>query len=71
MESSLKSENKIQGASNFRAWKTRMDLILARNKVLELVQGKVKKPLDDYVKEKYKENGIIATNLIVDRVKTT
>lgn len=52
MASSMKSDNKIQGASNFRVWKTRMDLILARNKVLKLVQGKVKEPTNDVVKEK-------------------
>ena len=37
----MKSENKIDGASNFRAWKTRIDLILAKNKVLEIVKGKI------------------------------
>ena len=35
MTNSMKSENKLDGASNFKAWKTRIDLILAKNKVLE------------------------------------
>ena len=65
----MKSKNKFQGASNFRARETRMDLILARNKVLELVQGKVKEPTDGVGKEKYKENESIYINLIVDGVK--
>jgi hypothetical protein len=37
----MKSENKLDGASNFRAWKTRIDLILAKNKVLDIVKGKI------------------------------
>jgi hypothetical protein len=40
----MKSENKLDGASNFRAWKTRIDLILAKNKVLDIVKGKIMKP---------------------------
>jgi hypothetical protein len=42
MTYSMKSENKLDGASNFRAWKTRIDLILAKNKVLDIVKGKMK-----------------------------
>jgi hypothetical protein len=38
MTYSMKSEKKLDGASNFRAWKTRIDLILAKNKVLDIVK---------------------------------
>ena len=44
MTNSMKSENKLDGASNFRAWKTRIDLILAKNKVLDIMKGKIVKP---------------------------
>jgi hypothetical protein len=44
MTNSMKSENKLEGATNFRAWKTRIDLILAKNKVLDIVKGKIVKP---------------------------
>jgi hypothetical protein len=37
-------ENKLDGPSNFRAWKTRINLILAKNKVLDIVKGKIVKP---------------------------
>jgi hypothetical protein len=40
----MKSENKLEGASNFRAWKTRIDLILAKNKVLDIMKGKIMEP---------------------------
>jgi hypothetical protein len=41
MTYSMKSENKLEGDSNFIAWKTRIDLILAKNKVLDIVKGKI------------------------------
>jgi hypothetical protein len=44
MTYSMKSENKLEEASNFRAWKTRIDLILAKNKVLDIVKGKIVEP---------------------------
>jgi hypothetical protein len=44
MMNSMTSENKLDGASNFKAWKRRIDLILAQNKVLYIVKGKIVKP---------------------------
>jgi hypothetical protein len=40
----MKSENKLEGASNFREWKTRIDLILDKNKVLDIMKGKIVEP---------------------------
>ena len=44
MNYSMKSEKKLEGASNFRSWKKRIDLILAKNKVLDIVKGKIVEP---------------------------
>ena len=44
MTYSMKSENKLEGDSNFIAWETRIDLILTKNKVLDIVKGKIVKP---------------------------
>jgi hypothetical protein len=75
----MKSENKLEGASNFRAWKTRIDLILAKDKVLDIVKGKIvepqfeegkeKEPQNVAVMEKFKNNDINAMSIIVDSVK--
>lgn len=65
----MKKENKIEGAFNYMAWKKRMDLILAKHKVLDFVQGKEKKPTDDARKEKYREIDILVMNSIVYGVK--
>jgi hypothetical protein len=81
MTYSMKSENKLEGASNFEAWKTRIDLILAKNKVLNIVKGKItepqfeagkeKEPQNISIMEKFKDNDINAMSIIVDSVKTT
>jgi hypothetical protein len=44
MMNSIKSENKLDGSFNSRAWKTRIYLILAKNKLLDIVKGKIVKP---------------------------
>jgi hypothetical protein len=75
----MKSENNLDGASNFRAWKTRIDLILSKNKVLDIVKGKIVKPKFEEGKEKephnvsftekFKYSDINAMSIIVDSIK--
>jgi hypothetical protein len=79
MTYSMNSENKLEGASNFRAWKTRIDFILSKNKVLDIVkgnivepqfeEGKKKEPQNVTVMEKFKDNGINSMSIIVDYIK--
>jgi hypothetical protein len=79
MTYSMKSENKLYGASNFRAWKTRIDLILAKNKELNIVKGKIvepmfeegqeKEPQNIAVMEKFKDDDINAMSIIVESIK--
>jgi hypothetical protein len=79
MTNSMKSENKLDGAPNFRAWKTRIDLILAKNKVSDIVKGKIVKPEFEEGKEKepqnvaamekFKDVDINAMSIIVDSIK--
>jgi hypothetical protein len=75
----MKSENKLEWASKFIAWKTRIDLILAKNKVLDIMKGKIvepqfeegkeKEPQNAAVMEKFKNNDINAMSIIVDSIK--
>jgi hypothetical protein len=79
MTYSMKSENKLDGASDFRAWKRWIDLILAKNKVLDIVRGKIvepefeegkeKAPQNVAVMEKFKDSDINAMSIIVDSIK--
>jgi hypothetical protein len=73
------NEKKLDGASNFIAWKTRIDLILANNKVLDIVKGKImkpkfeegekKEPQNVAAMEKFKYVDINAMSIIVDSIK--
>jgi hypothetical protein len=79
MMNSMKPENKLDGASNFIAWKTRIDLILAKNKALDIVKGKIvkpefkegeeKEPQNVAAMEKFKDVDINAMSIIVDSIK--
>jgi hypothetical protein len=77
MTYSMKSKNKLEGTSNFRAWKTRIDLILAKNKVLDIVKGKIlepqfeegkeKEPHNVAIMEKFKDNDISSQSKTLDK----
>jgi hypothetical protein len=79
MTYSMKSENKLDGASNFRAWKTKIDLILSKNKMLDIVkgnivepefeEGKEKEPQNIAVMEKFKDSDINSMSIIVESIK--
>ena len=43
MGSSMKSKNKLEGATNFKSWKIRIDLIIAKNDVLDIVNDMITK----------------------------
>jgi len=64
----MKSENKIEGATKFWAWKMRIDLILAWSDVLDIVKGKVSEPSDDERKSKYEKEDIMTRSIIVDSI---
>ena len=72
MSNTIKGENKLEEASNYKSWKKRIDLILEKNKVLDLVKGKVKKPTEDSSdadKIKFRELELVAISLMVERIK--
>jgi uncharacterized protein YbaR (Trm112 family) len=52
MNYSMKSENKLEGDLNFKAWKKKTDLILSKNKVLYIVKGNIMEPQFEEGKEK-------------------
>ena len=63
MSNSLEGEYKLEGSSNYRAWKHMMNLILEKNKVFNLAKGKVKNRIDessDAEKTKFREIEILA-----------
>jgi hypothetical protein len=79
MTYSMKLETKLEGDSNSRAWNTRIDIILAKNKVLDIMKGKIvepefeegkeEEPHNVAVMEKFKDNDINAISIIEDSIK--
>ena len=55
----MNSKTKLEGDSNFKAWKTRIDLILAKIKVLDIVKGKIMEPQFEEGKEKEPQNVVV------------
>ena len=43
MYNNIKGEKNLEGALNYRYWKKRIELIVEKNKVLDLVKGKDEK----------------------------
>ena len=72
MSNTIKGENKLKGASNYKSWKNRIGLILEKNKVLDVVKGRVKKPTEDSSdadKVKFIEFELVAMTLMVEGIK--
>jgi hypothetical protein len=79
MINSMKFENKLDGASNFKAWNTRIELILSKNKILDIVKGNIVKPVFEEgeekepqnvaTMEKFKDVDINSMSIIVDSIK--
>lgn len=72
MFNTIKGENKLEGTSNYRSWKKRIDLILEKNIVPNLAKGKVKKPTkdsSDVDKVKFRELELVAMTLMVEGIK--
>ena len=44
MSNTIKGENKLERATDYGSWKKRIDINLEKNKVLDLVKGKMKRP---------------------------
>ena len=72
ISNSIKGENKLEGSSRYMVLTKRIDLILKNNNVLDLIQGKLKKPTyesSEVEKENFREVEILDMNLIVDGVE--
>ena len=65
MVSSLKVEDRLDGASNFRSWKTRILFVLEENVIHEYVKKDILEPKDDGEKAKYKKNEAKAKRILI------
>ena len=69
MTSALKVEDRLDGKSNFGAWKERTISVLEEVEVWDIVKKAVVPPTDATQLAAYKKNSIKAKRLILDGVK--
>ncbi len=65
----LKIEDRLEGASNFISWKSKILLILEENDILPYVESEVQEPTDTIEKATWKKNKILAKRIIIDSMK--
>lgn len=69
MVTSLRFEDILYGATNFRSWKTRMLFILEENEIEYYVKTLGLKPKDDEEKYRHNKNEDKDKRILVDLVK--
>jgi hypothetical protein len=69
MITSMRVEDRLDGADNFISWKHRLLLILEENELLYHVKLALPEPKKEDVKEKYKKNEINAKRILTDSIK--
>jgi len=67
--SSVKTEDRLGGASNFNAWKARVFNILEEGDLDELVTRVIEEPTSNTGREAYKKRQTKAKRVIFDSVK--
>jgi hypothetical protein len=69
MSASTKLVEKLEGIDNFRAWKYRINLILAENDLARFIKEKVLEPEDVVEKAKHQKDSIKAQRIIANSIK--
>jgi len=69
MVPSLRVEDRLDGASNFRSWKTRILLFLDENDIQNYVKESVSEPQDAKEKANHKKNEAKAKRILIDSIK--
>ena len=66
---SMKDEDRLEGASNFIPWKSRVLLLLEENDLLQYVKAKVPEPEAKEDKPPWGKDGAKARRILVDSVR--
>ncbi len=69
MSTSTKLVEKLEGIDNFRAWKYRIGLILAKNDLSRFIKEEVEEPEDAIEKAKHQKDSIRAQRIIANSIK--
>jgi hypothetical protein len=69
MVSSLRVEDRLDGATNFKSWKTRILFILDENEIQNYIKQNVSEPESVEEKARHKKNEAKAKRILIDSVK--
>jgi hypothetical protein len=69
MSSSMRVENRLDGADNFKSWKHRIQFILEENELLDHVKKMLPEPEDEEAKAKFEKNEVKAKRILTDSIK--
>jgi hypothetical protein len=69
MSTSMRVEDRLDGADNFRSWKHRIQLSLEENELLDHVKKMLPELKDEEAKAKFKKNEVKAKRILTDSIK--
>ena len=69
MVSSIRVEDRLGGATNFKSWKTRILFILDENEIQNYIKQNVSYPKSDKDKSMHKKNEAKGRRIFIDFVK--
>jgi hypothetical protein len=69
MSTSMRVEDRLDGANNFRSWKHEVFLILEENDLLDHVMKDFPKSEDEEARAKFKKNEVKAQRILTDSIK--
>ena len=69
MSTSMRIEDRLDGADNFRSWKHRIQLILEENELLDHVKKMLPELEDEEAKAKFKKNEVKAKRILTDSIR--
>jgi hypothetical protein len=69
MITSMRVEDRLDGADNFRSWKHRVLLILEENELLDHVKQVLPEPEEEEAKAKFRKNEVKAKRILTDSIK--
>ncbi len=65
----MRLEDSLDGASNFRSWRSRITLIMEENDLIRHVKEVVSELDDEVGKERHEKNGIKTKWVLMDSIK--
>jgi hypothetical protein len=69
MKINLIVEESLEGSTNFRAWKTKIFLILEENDLLDHINQDIHEPKEDEEKVKHMKKEVMTRRILVDFVR--